>query len=149
MATTQTGSGSVMDAANDPDPTETSEWLEAFEAIVRMRGSERARYMLNRLEAQGQQMGLIPQPQPFSAYRNTIPLERQPPYPGDLAIEERVTAIIRWNALAMVVRANAAHGDLGGHIASFASAAEIFEVGCISSRIQPPASTPAPSWKAG
>ena len=129
MATTQTGSGSVMDAANDPDPTETSEWLEAFEAIVRMRGSERARYMLNRLEAQGQQMGLIPQPQPFSAYRNTIPLERQPPYPGDLAIEERVTAIIRWNALAMVVRANAAHGDLGGHIASFASAAEIFEVG--------------------
>jgi pyruvate dehydrogenase E1 component len=115
--------------ANDPDPAETREWLDALESVVRARGSERARYVLNRLEEQGQQLGLIPQPQPFSAYRNTIPLERQPPYPGDLAMEERITAIVRWNALAMVMRANAAHGDLGGHIASFASAAEIFEVG--------------------
>jgi len=121
--------GVAMTEANDPDPAETREWLDALEAVVRMRGSERARYVLNRLEAAGQQLGLIPQPQPFSAYRNTIPLERQPAYPGDLAMEERITAIIRWNALAMVMRANAAHGDLGGHIASFASAAEIFEVG--------------------
>ena len=121
--------GSAMNEANDPDPAETGEWLDALAAVVRERGGERARYVLNRLEAQGQKLGLIPQPQPFSAYRNTIPLERQPPYPGDVAMEERITAIIRWNALAMVARANAAHGDLGGHIASFASAAEIFEVG--------------------
>ena len=61
-------------------------------------------------------------PQPFSAYRNTISLERQGAYPGDLAVEERLTAIMRWNALVMVMRANQAYGDLGGHIASYASA---------------------------
>jgi len=66
---------------------------------------------------------------PYSPYRNSIPLERQPPFPGDIVIEERITAIIRWNALAMVVRANKAYGELGGHIASYASAAEIFETG--------------------
>ena len=129
MNTIPAKSASTLNEVNDPDPAETREWLDALEAVVRVRGSERARYVLNRLEAAGQQLGLIPQPQPFSAYRNTIPLERQPPYPGNLAMEERITAIIRWNALVMVMRANAAHGDLGGHIASFASAAEIFEVG--------------------
>ena len=66
---------------------------------------------------------------PYSAYQNTIPLEQQGAYPGDLALEERITAIMRWNALAMVVRANQAYGELGGHIASYASAAEIFEIG--------------------
>ena len=66
---------------------------------------------------------------PYSAYQNTIPLEHQGVYPGDLALEERITSIMRWNALAMVARANAAHGELGGHIASYASAAEIFETG--------------------
>ncbi|HEY6892929.1 MAG TPA: alpha-ketoglutarate dehydrogenase, partial [Rhodanobacteraceae bacterium] len=66
---------------------------------------------------------------PYSAYQNTIPLEEQGAYPGDLAREERITSIERWNALAMVVRANRAYGELGGHIASYASAAEIFEVG--------------------
>src|SRR5208282_4812143 len=66
---------------------------------------------------------------PYSAYRNTIPLEKQGHYPGDLALEERLTSIIRWNALAMVARANRAYGELGGHIASYASAAEIFETG--------------------
>jgi len=65
----------------------------------------------------------------YSAYRNTIPVTDQPRYPGDLALEERLTALMRWNALAMVSHANRAHGELGGHIASYASAAEIFEVG--------------------
>ena len=129
MGSTQRNNVAAVSGAHDPDPAETREWLDALESVVRAKGSERARYVLNRLEAQGQQLGLIPQPQPFSAYRNTIPLERQKPYPGDLAMEERITAIVRWNALAMVMRANAAHGDLGGHIASYASAAEIFEVG--------------------
>ena len=73
--------------------------------------------------------GLRSSIQPYSAYRNTIPVEQQGGYPGDLAMEERITSLIRWNALAMVVRANQAHGELGGHIASYASAAEIFEVG--------------------
>ena len=98
------------------------------------------------------------------AYRNTIPLEKQGAFPGDLAMETRITAIMRWNALAMVVRANKAYGELGGHVASYASAAEIFELGfnhffrarptattaaiwCISSRTRRPASTLALSSK--
>ncbi|MEN9761809.1 MAG: hypothetical protein RI906_1635 [Pseudomonadota bacterium] len=115
--------------AVDTDPDETREWLDALEASVRTGGRERAMQLLQRLEEHAQAMGVVPHAQPYSAYRNTIPLEQQPPYPGNIAIEERLTAIMRWNALAMVVRANQAHGELGGHIASYASAAEIFETG--------------------
>ncbi len=113
----------------DIDPDETRDWLEALEATVRESGSERGLYLLTQLEEQAQNLGIVAHIPPFSAYRNTIPLEHQPVYPGDLAMEERITAIVRWNALAMVVRANRVHGELGGHIGSFASAAEIFEVG--------------------
>ena len=88
MGSTQRNNVAAVSGAHDPDPAETREWLDALESVVRAKGSERARYVLNRLEAQGQQLGLIPQPQPFSAYRNTIPLERQKPYPGDLAMEK-------------------------------------------------------------
>jgi pyruvate dehydrogenase E1 component len=116
-------------AARDSDPGETQEWLEGLQAVVRDAGAERGLFLLERLEEQAQALGIVPHVQPFSAYRNTIPVEQQGPYPGDLAIEERLTAIMRWNALAMVVRANQAYGELGGHIASYASAAEIFEVG--------------------
>ena len=91
--------------------------------------SERGLFLLKKLEEQAQQLGIIAHVPPYSAYRNTIPLEEQGAYPGDLALEERITSIMRWNALAMVVRANQAYGELGGHIASYASAAEIFEVG--------------------
>ncbi len=113
----------------DADPQETEEWLEALRAVVSRAGPERALYLIEQLEEQAQTLGIVPHMQPFSAYRNTISLEHQGPYPGDLRIEERLTAIMRWNALAMVARANEAHGELGGHIASYASAAEIFEVG--------------------
>ena len=113
----------------DSDPAETAEWLEALRAAVDAGGAERGLYLLEQLQRQAQELGIVPHVQPFSAYRNTIPLERQGPYPGDLAMEERLTAIMRWNALAMVVRANQAYGELGGHIASYASCAEIFELG--------------------
>jgi pyruvate dehydrogenase E1 component len=119
----------LVAAARDSDPAETQEWLEALQAAVRESGAERGLFLLERLEEQAQQLGIVPHVQPYSAYRNTIPVEQQGRYPGDLAIEERLTAIMRWNALAMVVRANQAYGELGGHIASYASAAEIFEVG--------------------
>src|SRR4051794_5800240 len=119
----------TANGAVDEDPTETREWLDSLESVARVCGSDRALFLLRQLEEQGQQLGRIAHVPPFSAYRNTIPLERQGAYPGDLAIEERITSINRWNALAMVVRANAAYGELGGHIASYASAAEIFEVG--------------------
>ena len=113
----------------DADPQETREWLEALRAVVADGGAGRGLFLIEQLEAQAQELGIVPHMQPFSAYRNTIGIDRQGAYPGDLRIEERLTAIMRWNALAMVVRANAAYGELGGHIASYASAAEIFEVG--------------------
>ncbi len=113
----------------DADPDETAEWLDALDSLLRVEGPERAQFVLTRLTEAARRLGVAPGVPPYSAYRNTIPPERQPAFPGDPAIEERITAIIRWNALAMVMRANRAHGELGGHIASFASAAEIFEVG--------------------
>jgi pyruvate dehydrogenase E1 component len=84
---------------------------------------------LKQLEIRAQQLGVAAHAPPYSAYQNTISLAEQTAHPGDVALEERITAIIRWNALAMVVRANRAYGELGGHIASYASAAEIFEIG--------------------
>ena len=113
----------------DPDPQETQEWLDALRGVIAADGDARAGQILRRLEEEARRSGVQASSQPFSAYRNTIPPERQGPYPGDLAIEERLTSIIRWNALAMVVRANRAYGELGGHVASYASAAEIFETG--------------------
>jgi pyruvate dehydrogenase E1 component len=113
----------------DSDPEETRDWLESLDAVIRVEDSQRALFLLRQLDEHAKELGLVAAAAPFSAYRNTIPLERQGIYPGDLAIEERLTAIMRWNALAMVVRANQAYGELGGHIASYASAAEIFEVG--------------------
>jgi pyruvate dehydrogenase E1 component len=113
----------------DVDPAETQDWVDSFGTVVARCGEARGRYLLKQLEAQSQQLGIAASVSPYSAYRNTIPLERQTPHPGDVAIEERITALVRWNALAMVVRANKAYGELGGHIASYASAAELFEIG--------------------
>jgi len=115
--------------APDSDPEETRDWIESLDAVIRVEDSARALFLLRQLDEHAKELGLVAAAAPFSAYRNTIALERQGHYPGDLAIEERLTAIMRWNALAMVVRANQAYGELGGHIASYASAAEIFEVG--------------------
>jgi pyruvate dehydrogenase E1 component len=115
--------------APDSDPTETREWLDALRSALQCGGPQRALYLLQQLDAQAQELGLFPHAQPFSAYRNSIPLEQQGSYPGDLDLEERLTAWMRWNALVMVMRANQAYGELGGHIASYASAAEIFELG--------------------
>ncbi|MGA8705822.1 MAG: alpha-ketoglutarate dehydrogenase [Steroidobacteraceae bacterium] len=113
----------------DADPEETREWLDALEAVVQRYGKARGIYLLSQLEEQARQLDILTHAVPYSSYRNTIPLEQQAVHPGDVALEERITAILRWNALAMVVRANQAYGELGGHVASYASAAEIFEVG--------------------
>jgi pyruvate dehydrogenase E1 component len=113
----------------DEDPEETREWLDALEAVIHACGADRARHLMQSLEARAREIGIVGSAPSYSAYRNTIALAQQAPYPGDLALEERLTAIMRWNALAMVARANTAYGELGGHIASYASAAEIFEVG--------------------
>jgi pyruvate dehydrogenase E1 component len=113
----------------DDDPEETREWLESLEAVVLHRGHARGAYLLKQLEMQARQLGIGANAPPYSAYQNSIPLEHQTMHPGDVSMEERITAMVRWNALAMVARANKAYGDLGGHIASYASAAEIFEIG--------------------
>jgi pyruvate dehydrogenase E1 component len=115
--------------SEDVDPAGTQEWIDSLDAMIHHAGPERAAYVLKQLESRAQELGVAVHSSPYSAYRNTIPLDRQTPHPGDVALEERITAIIRWNALAMVVRANKAYGELGGHVASYASAAEIFEVG--------------------
>jgi len=114
--------------ALETDAVETAEWCDALDSVVATQGLERARFLLDRLAERAAGAGL-PARGAFSAYVNTIPASRQGTYPGDVELEEKIAAIVRWNALAMVVRANAAFGDLGGHIASYASAAEIFEVG--------------------
>src|SRR5208337_862706 len=113
----------------DDDPSETAEWLDALDSVYDNVGGDRAAFLLTALSRRAGQLGIVSDALPFSPYRNTIRLEKQVPFPGDIDMEERITAIIRWNALAMVMRANKASGELGGHIASYASAAEIFEIG--------------------
>jgi pyruvate dehydrogenase E1 component len=105
------------------------EWIDALRSLVREEGKQHAKQLLDALDDEARVLGINQTKAPYSAYRNTISLEEQPAYPGDLDIEERLTSIMRWNALAMVVRANKAYGELGGHIASYASCAEIFELG--------------------
>ncbi|MCB4366867.1 alpha-ketoglutarate dehydrogenase [Hydrogenophaga taeniospiralis] len=114
---------------SDTDPSETAEWREALTALLASQGPERARFMLDEMArlARGQRIGW--QPELNTPYINTIAVEDQPAFPGDLAVEERLASLMRWNALAMVVRANQAYGELGGHIASYASAADLFETG--------------------
>ncbi|MBC7202445.1 MAG: alpha-ketoglutarate dehydrogenase [Pusillimonas sp.] len=114
---------------DDVDPEETREWLEALESVLGAAGSDRALFLLGQLDDFVKAHGIKPNALPYSAYRNTISLDSEGVYPGDLELEERISSINRWNALVMVVRANKAYGELGGHIASYASVAEIFEMG--------------------
>ena len=119
--------------STDPDPQETAEWLEAFEALVATQGPTRARQLLDALSRSARAQRIGWQPELCTPYVNSIHVDEQPVFPGDLAIEERIAALMRWNALAMVVRANQAESggssELGGHIASYASAADLFETG--------------------
>mgnify|MGYP003334648839 FL=1 len=120
-------------AANDSDVLETKEWLDALEAVIEREGPERAHYLLEQLVDKARRSGAHI---PFSAntaYVNTIPAALETPFPGNLEYEERLRSWMRWNAMAMVVRANKIEtpdgGSLGGHIASFASLATMFGIG--------------------
>jgi pyruvate dehydrogenase E1 component len=113
----------------DTDPVETAEWREAFLALLATEGPARARFILDQLAVLARDPHVAWSPQLATPYVNTIAVDQQPPFPGDLAIEEKLGSLMRWNALAMVARANTAYGELGGHIASYASAADLFEVG--------------------
>jgi pyruvate dehydrogenase E1 component len=114
---------------SDEDPAETQEWLEAFDSLVQASGRGRATFMLRKLLERARRQGVPMPPVLNTPYRNTIDLADQPQYPGNLELEQRLNAWIRWNALAMVVRANRDHPELGGHLATYASSAELFEVG--------------------
>lgn len=114
---------------HDVDPQETQEWRDALDALIEAYGESRARFILDQMVSHARARGVAWQPELATPYQNTIHVNDQPTFPGDLAIEERLASIMRWNALAMVARANAAYGELGGHIASYASAADLFEVG--------------------
>jgi pyruvate dehydrogenase E1 component len=121
--------GALEYGREDSDPAETAEWLDALDAVVAHAGRERAQFLFDRLAAHAQSRGVEPHGARITPYVNTISFDEQQHYPGDLELEERLAAALRWNALAMVVRANRAYGELGGHIASYASAADLFEVG--------------------
>ena len=145
------------------DDETCQEWIDALRSMVREEGKQATKALLDALDQEARVLGVGQTKAPFSAYQNTISLEDQPSYPGHLELEQRITSMIRWNALAMVVRANQAYGELGGHIASYASCAEIFEVGfnhffrartdslmgiwCIFNLTQRLASMHAPIWK--
>ena len=116
-------------AQADLDPVETREWLDALAAVAAREGDARAAFLLQRHIEAARGAGIDAPRGLTTPYRNSIALEHQAPFPGDVSLEARITAIVRWNALAMVVRANRASAELGGHIASYASAADLFEVG--------------------
>ena len=113
----------------DIDPDETREWLEALEYVLDHGGTDRANFLLERLSARMTQTGVRLPYTITTPYRNTIPATDEAFMPGDLFMERRIRSLIRWNALAMVVRANRGDGDLGGHISTFASSATLYDVG--------------------
>ena len=124
--TSRAGQGN---GAGDVDAVETTEWLEALDAVVSHDGPDRARAILTRVVERAQHAGTGTIASLNTAYINTIPPEREPAFGGDPAIERRLRSIVRWNAIAMVVRANKVSSELGGHIATFQSLATLMEVG--------------------
>ena len=116
-------------ASFDADPQETREWLEALQGVIAQVGPERAHFLLEQLIALGHQTGIN---MPYSAnteYTNTIPADQQPVTPGDYEMEQKIRDYARWNAMVMVLRANRDDSGLGGHIASYASAATLYDIG--------------------
>ncbi len=114
---------------SDSDTQETQEWLDALEAVIEREGPERAHYLIERLVELARRTGINLPFKANTAYVNTIPPGKETPSPGNHELEHRIRSYVRWNALAMVVRANKDNSSLGGHIASFASAATLYDVG--------------------
>jgi pyruvate dehydrogenase E1 component len=114
---------------NPQDAEELTEWREALQSVIAHGGAGQARQIMDMLVTLASTADIGWRPRHGTPYINTIGVEQQPVFPGDLAMEERLASIMRWNALVMVARANQAYGELGGHIASYASAADLFEVG--------------------
>jgi len=117
-----------LDRLIDSDPLETAEWLESLQYVIESKGRERAAFLLSAIQEQARLDGVELPLQLTTPYVNTIPRYKQPPYPGNREIERRIKSIIRWNAMAMVVRANRESDGIGGHISTFASSATLLEV---------------------
>jgi pyruvate dehydrogenase E1 component len=114
---------------DDIDPTETQEWIESIDSVLRAHGAERAHYLLERVIDHTRRSGAYLPFRPNTAYVNTISPGHEKEYPGNRALERRIEAYIRWNALAMVVQANRTSSEYGGHLSSYASSATLYEVG--------------------
>jgi pyruvate dehydrogenase E1 component len=121
--------GGMLDQLPDPDPDETRDWLDSLSDVVDREGAGRARFLLRAMLAHAGSLDVGLPPLPSTDYINTIPAAAEPDYPGDEELERRLLAIVRWNAAAIVSRANRPELGVGGHMASYASAAELFEVG--------------------
>src|SRR3954453_4313445 len=113
----------------DVDIQETQEWLEAIEAVIRHDGPERAQDLLERVLEHARASGVPMEVQLNTPYVNTIAPDAEAPFPGDAQLEHRIRSLIRWNAIAMVLQANKESSELGGHVASYQSAATLYEVG--------------------
>ncbi len=113
----------------DADPIETKEWIEALDDVLREAGPDRAREILTAVMGRARTQGVQTGSELTTAYVNTIPAGEEPEMPGDRDVEERIASLVRWNAMAMVLQANAASEGIGGHISSFQSAATLYEVG--------------------
>ena len=113
----------------DLDPVETREWLESIDSVLQAEGPERAHFLIDRMVEHARRSGAYLPYSPNTAYVNTIAVGKQPLYPGNRELERRIEAWIRWNAMAMVVAANRKSTEYGGHIASYASSATLYEVG--------------------
>ena len=119
----------LRDMQPDVDPQETREWLEALDSVLEREGPARANYLLEKLVAMARSRGAYIPYNANTAYMNTIPFGQEERSPGDAELEHRIRSLVRWNAMAMVLRANKESSELGGHIASFASAATLYDVG--------------------
>jgi pyruvate dehydrogenase E1 component len=119
----------VVDRSTDPDPAETAEWLDALESVFRTEGIARGHYLIERLIDQARRSGAHLPYSATTAYLNTIHVRDEPAPAGEPGLEYRIRSLVRWNALAMVVQANRQNAELGGHIATFASAATLYDVG--------------------
>ena len=125
----QVTAGGALDQLPDPDPDETRDWLDSLRDVVGREGPGRARFLLRKVLDQAGALEVGLPLLPSSDYVNTIPASAEPDYPGDEELERRLLSIVRWNAAAIVSRANRPELGVGGHMASYASAAELFEVG--------------------
>ncbi|GEP09334.1 pyruvate dehydrogenase (acetyl-transferring), homodimeric type [Methylobacterium gnaphalii] len=118
-----------MERSRDLDPVETREWLDSLDGVLDVEGPDRAHFLIGQVVEEARKRGA---PVPFSAntaYLNTIPVNKQDPHPGDRQIEHRIRSAIRWNAIAIILRANKESSELGGHIASFQSSATLYDTG--------------------